>query len=477
MVDRYTGMGLSNLSRSLILEYVFAFVLRVWLYNSEFRTTITGRVEVSTPVNSWKRVTEGVVLQKDGVNPYSGDMFHESPVGLALYSKLIEYAAPYLPGIFILLDLITCHLLYLTAVEYMKHLIRRQEEDKAEFSDEVKDLLLSQKDVERQPLYVVAAYLFNPYILFNTVAQTTTVFSNLCLAASFLFMAKGNRWGLCVTISFATLQSLYPIVLIVPAAICVGYHTLPMKKPLKSTKAKVIGPVKLDIYQKLLPKSLRSVNSAHWITSMATTIGLFCIMLAFFLFLSCHLSGGWEFLHSVYGFMLLVPDLRPNIGLFWYFFTEMFEHFRLLYLWAFQMNALILYLLPLSLRTRRDPILLAASLTGITAMFKSYPSLGDVGFYLSLLPMWAHIFPYLQQGFIVLAAFIITSVLGPTVWHLWIYSRSANANFYFGVGLAFAIAQIFLITDILLSYTKREFILRHGTSTLLHGKHGKLVLA
>ena len=88
-----------------------------------------------------------------------------------------------------------------------------------------------------------------------------------------------------------------------------------------------------------------------------------------------------------------MPDLRPNVGLFWYFFTEMFEHFRLLYLWAFQMNALVLYLIPLSLRTRRDPILLAASLTGITAMFKSYPSLGDVGFYLALLPMWAHIFP------------------------------------------------------------------------------------
>lgn len=68
-------------------------------------------------------VTEGVVLQKDGVNPYTGDMFHESPVGLAIYSQLIEYASPYLPGIFILLDLITGHLLYLTAVEYMKHLV------------------------------------------------------------------------------------------------------------------------------------------------------------------------------------------------------------------------------------------------------------------------------------------------------------------------------------------------------------------
>ncbi|KAE8741080.1 hypothetical protein FOCC_FOCC013336 [Frankliniella occidentalis] len=465
-------MGSSDTFKSLCLEYGFALILRIWLYNSEFKATVSGRVEVSTPINSWKKVTEGVALYKDGINPYSGDMFHESPVGLVIYSQLIDQATPYLSAIFIIFDLLTGHLLYLTAVEYMKHLMRRQNEDKDEYSEEVKELLLTDKDVKRQPLYVVAAYLFNPYILFNTVAQTTTVFSNFCLAASFFCMVKGNRPVVCLFLSLATLQSLYPIVLIVPAAICIGYHTLPPVNKSKSVTSKLP-----KIYQKILPRALQSTNSDHWVRSMAATIGLFAAMTSSLLVLSCYISGGWEFVHSVYGFMLLVPDLRPNIGLFWYFFTEMFEHFRLLYLWAFQMNALVLYLLPLSLRTRRDPVLLAATLTGITAMFKSYPSLGDVGFYLALLPMWAHIFPYLQQGFIVLAAFIITSVLGPTVWHLWIYARSANANFYFGVGLAFAIAQIFLITDILLSYTKREFILRQVSGSVFNGKHRKLVLA
>lgn len=69
-------------------------------------------------------VTEGVTLYKDGINPYTGDMFHETPVGLAFYSQLIAYASPYLPAVFIILDLLTCHLLYLTALEYMKHLVR-----------------------------------------------------------------------------------------------------------------------------------------------------------------------------------------------------------------------------------------------------------------------------------------------------------------------------------------------------------------
>lgn len=69
-------------------------------------------------------MTEGVSLYKDGINPYSGDMFHETPVGLAFYTQLINYMSPFLPAVFIVLDLITCQLLYLTAVEYMKHLVR-----------------------------------------------------------------------------------------------------------------------------------------------------------------------------------------------------------------------------------------------------------------------------------------------------------------------------------------------------------------
>lgn len=70
----------------------------------------------------------------------------------------------------------------------------------------------------------------------------------------------------------------------------------------------------------------------------------------------------------------------------------MFENFRLLFIYAFQINAALLYLVPLTLRLHGEPMLLAASLTALMAVFKSYPSLGDVGFYLALLPMWKHLF-------------------------------------------------------------------------------------
>ena len=89
---------------------------------------------------------------------------------------------------------------------------------------------------------------------------------------------------------------------------------------------------------------------------------------------------------------LKVPDLTPNIGLFWYFFTEMFDHFYLFFTYVFQLNPFI-YVIPLALRFEDNIPLLSFTLCTIMAIFKSYPSIGDVGFYLSLLPIWNHLVP------------------------------------------------------------------------------------
>ena len=82
----------------------------------------------------------------------------------------------------------------------------------------------------------------------------------------------------------------------------------------------------------------------------------------------------------------------------------------------------------------------------------------------------------MQQVFIVSCFMFFCTAFAPTVWHLWIFSRSANANFYFGVTLAFAIAEIFLLTDIPFASVKREFALRHGNSLEINGARAKLLL-
>lgn len=199
-------------------------------------------------------------------------------------------------------------------------------------------------------------------------------------------------------------------------------------------------------------------------------------------------------------------DLQPNIGLFWYFFTEMFEHFRTLFLYTFQMNATVLYILPLTVKLHKQPILLATILTALITIFRSYPCVGDVAFYMALFPLFKRsskcklkpissvptfanvicLLAVMANNFVVFCFFLIASALGPTVWYLWIYCNSANANFYFGATLAFASAQvsqylyilllrtpnlnnflqIFLVTDLLFASNKREFCLRNGLDIL-----------
>lgn len=119
---------------------------------------------------------------------------------------------------------------------------------------------------------------------------------------------------------------------------------------------------------------------------------MFCAILACLFYASYRIMNSWSFIGNTVGFILTVPDLRPNIGLYWYFFTEMFEHFRWLFIASFQINVGLLYIVPLALRLRRDPMLLAFSYLAIGAIFKSYPCLGDVGFYMALLPLWKHLF-------------------------------------------------------------------------------------
>ncbi|KAL0103422.1 hypothetical protein PUN28_017589 [Cardiocondyla obscurior] len=423
------------MSKKLLSNFALAGTIRLLIMNSEYQKIIGNRVEVSTALNSWKRVTEGVYLHKFGIDPYEGDLFHETPIGLYMFHLMQEYLPQWaLFLLFVVVDLTTALCLAFAAKHYAIELATKRKEKK----DEDKE---SSKDVPgTSALYVSAAYLFNPYIILNCVGLTTTVFTNLLYSIALASMTKRSVLWSCTSVALLTLQGLYPVSLMVPATIYIA----------SAGRNKKISIVTMVV-------AFTSILTALFAIS-------YCIM------------GSWSFLGSTIGFILTVPDLRPNIGLYWYFFTEMFEHFRWLFIASFQINVSLLYIVPLALRLRRDPMLLAFSYLAIAAIFKSYPCIGDVGFYISLLPLWKHLFQHMQQGFIVGCFVLFCTVFAPTVWHQWIYSRSANANFYFGVTLAFAIAQIFLLTDILFASVKHEFAVQHGINRKVDGNETKLLL-
>lgn len=428
------------MKKQWLSNFVLAGTIRFLLMNSEYQKVISNRVEISTALNSWKRVTEGVYLYNCGIDPYTGDLFHETPIGLYIFNFIQQHLSQWvLFCLFVSIDLLTAVFLGLTAKQYTTELVSKQKKEE-KLCNENKEIHNDVSVVYTAMMYVSAGYLFNPYIILNCVGHTTTVFTNLLYSIALVSMTRSIFWN-CLSISLLTLQGLYPVSLIVPTIIYIA----------------------------------RS-NSTKQRSNIANYLIVFASMLTILFCISYYIMGSWSFISNTLGFILTVPDLRPNVGLYWYFFTEVFEHFRWLFIASFQINVSLLYIVPLALRLRHDPMLLAFSYLAITAIFKSYPCIGDVGFYISLLPLWKHLFQYTQQGFIVGCFMLFCTVFAPTVWYQWIYSRSANANFYFGVTLAFAIAQIFLLTDILFASVKHEFAVRHGINNDVSGNTAKLLL-
>lgn len=407
------------------------------MFQSGFSDSLSERVEISTPINSWKRVVEGVYLFQRSQSPYEGDVFHGTPSELILFNYLTQLNPTLLQLVFIICDILTATTLAYASGKFFLNLVENQEKKKSMYHADAKTIMLKQKDVDIG-YYVGAAYILNPYIICSCVAMTTTVFTNLILALSLLGIALKSRILSSVFTALATHQSFYPIMLLVPVAIA----TAKEKKLIKS--AVLTGVI---------------FSAFSW----------------FLLWISYHSTGSWRFIGSTYGCILKVPDLTPNIGLFWYFFTEMFDHFHLFFTYVFQLNPFI-YVIPLALRFDNNIPLLSFTLCAIMAIFKSYPSIGDVGFYLALLPVWNHLVPFFRHSFIVGCIMLVTSVLSPILWHLWIYQGSANANFFFATTLAFATAQIFLLTDVLFAQAKYDYHLVNGMDLKINGKEGTLVL-
>jgi len=70
---------------------------------------------------------------------------------------------------------------------------------------------------------------------------------------------------------------------------------------------------------------------------------------------------------------------------------------------------------------------------------------------------------------------IVAVLMAPITWYLWIYTGSANANFYFAMTMVFNVAQSFLVTDLFYSYLKRKFVLKNGlTVPQFNGVEGQL---
>ncbi|XP_068171316.1 phosphatidylinositol glycan anchor biosynthesis class U protein isoform X2 [Antennarius striatus] len=336
---------------------------------------------------------------------------------------------------FVLADVITAVALYKAVQEYNKQQFRKQKYalEMDHYPLDCLELIRSPKEMYYIPLKVALFYLLNPFAILSCIAKSTCCLNNAIIALFILSTMKANVLLSAIFLSLATYQSIYPLILCAPALL----HLMQNQYiPLNFWRARFWWFIAQYAFMCL--------------GSLFVIIGL-----------SFFLLGSWDYLSSVYGFILSVPDLTPNIGLFWYFFAEMFEHFRLFFLCVFQINTFF-YTIPLSIKLRDHPVFLIFMQLAVISIFKSYPTVGDIALYLSFLPVWSHLQRFLRNIFLVSCILLVCSALFPVLWHLWIYAGSANSNFYYAITLLFNVAQILLVSDYFYAFLRREHHLSYG---------------
>lgn len=256
-----------------LAEVLVAGAMRYWLITSDYQQMIANRAELSTPLNSWKRLVEGVYLYEERIDPYQGDMFHETPLLLVAFYGITKTIPQLLPLMFTLCDLSAACCLYLTTKKFMS-----LTEESQRLSDNA--LALRKGDLAVAPMYVLAFYLFNPYSVLNCAAMTTTVISNAWTALALVSMIHGHRTVCCVAIAAAANQALYPCLLIVPAAIFIESGSRGCAK-----------------------------------CSYLGTLAVFVLAWAGQIFLSAYLmDGSYKFLESTYGFMYAQHVLSTRLA-------------------------------------------------------------------------------------------------------------------------------------------------------------------
>jgi phosphatidylinositol glycan class U len=207
------------------------------------------------------------------------------------------------------------------------------------------------------------SFLLNPFTIATCIARSTSAFTNLFILTAIAKASHGASITFILALAFAAYLSMHPILLLPPLLVL-----------LYDTRATKTGS-KPDV----------------WFFTATHTLG-FAAAIGALLSASAFMTGSWDFLAATYGVRLLLPDLTPNVGLWWYFFIEMFDSFREFFLGVFWLHAAS-YTPGLTIRLHKQPLFVACTLTGVFAIFTPYPSIADAALYLSLVPLFRHLFP------------------------------------------------------------------------------------
>ncbi|TFY80166.1 hypothetical protein EWM64_g3851, partial [Hericium alpestre] len=268
---------------------------------------------------------------------------------------------------------------------------------------------------------VLASYLLNPYLLLPSLALSTATFDNALILLTLMFASEGASSAALLSLALAVHLSLPSLLLLPPVILLL--HSTPHSHLASPNAA---------------PSLFASISSDK--SRTARMLGVFAAFFPILCVASRVVAGSWSWIGNTWGAGFILPDLTPNPGLWWYFFTEMFDHFRPFFLMVFSVHLLI-YVAPLCIKFQHDPLYATFLLLGVLALFKPYPTLADPGLFTSLLALFPESYAHLRHAPVTFLLHLHAALLLPLFHHLWTRAGTGNANFFYASTLVLGIAN------------------------------------
>jgi len=397
---------------------------RVLLAILGWTETASERLELASPVDALARIREGHALWGMGQSPYGGSVLHAPPLYLALIGPLVANAPA---GLVASVPFIVADLVIAAAIHRVANASTRTFRRGADASPAS----------PASPAWVAALFLANPFSIASCAAASSAGFSAASLAVAVAGAIEGTPVVAGAGVAaLAYLGDPTCAALTVPSLARAmaregGFGTGTGKKG-KGTgngngRRRTDGEAKKNAL----------VHLCAWIVGwVVALVGVSQAVM------SRAGVAPMDWIRATYGFRFVAEDLSPNLGCFWYFFTEMFDNFRDFFLFAFDYFPVVLCV-PVVVRLGADePVFCVFVARLLCVVFSPYPTLGDAAGYLALLPLFRTRLAGAEGiGYLVCAGYVVSALLSPIMWRLWIVDRVANANFFFATTLAWMATQ------------------------------------
>lgn len=374
---------------------ILAFVIRlgIFIIAPGITQSLEESIEFSTLTTSYKSLKEGLFLYTNSINPYDGGVVHHQPLLIILYQYFKDFDQ-------LLYSIVDTYIVY-----YLISISSK--------------ISLKNEAIFFKPWIVGLIYTLNPLAVLNTLSKSTSLFQNFFIIWSLNSVLTNDVVLTGVGIGIGSYLFYHPLFLIIPL-------------------------IKL-IHQNNNGQSSKVVA---FLISTVVTLGLLIISSYYIL------DQDWKFIESTYGTILRFNKIAPNLGLWWYYFTEMFEFFIPFYNAVFNLYN-ISFVLPLTLRL--NGIFAFILSWGWLIFSKSYPTLGDLSLYVTLLVLLKPVFPYLRYPVISILLLLHSIILSPIFYHLWIDLGSGNSNFFYAITLVYSLGIISTIVDFTWGYLRYEY--------------------